>query len=234
MTTLVPLLVAHANSLERRRLAAELDLDGYAVHEADTLAGTRQALVRVRPAAMMLGTLERPAASLELLRSLRASQLADADPNLAVFTFGGDQDAAVLRAYDAGSDHHVIGAPDDHTLTRAIVACLLRRLVFPATRRHVLRCGSLTVDVPGRGATVDGEAVEGITAREFELLRTLAADPERVFTKQELLRDVWGYRHYGTTRTLDSHACRLRGRLRRAGGEGLLVNVWGVGYRLAP
>ena len=59
----------------------------------------------------------------------------------------------------------------------------------------------------------------------------LAADPTRVFTKAELLRTVWGRRTVGTTRTLDSHACRLRRKL-GAGGGRYVVNVWGVGYRL--
>ena len=51
------------------------------------------------------------------------------------------------------------------------------------------------------------------------------------FAKQELLRDVWGYRTLGTTRTLDSHACRLRNKL-GVDGDRFVVNVWGVGYRL--
>jgi DNA-binding response OmpR family regulator len=70
-----------------------------------------------------------------------------------------------------------------------------------------------------------------LAAKEFALLRALAAEPTRVFTKDELLRDVWGFRSLGQTRTLDSHACRLRQKL-GAGGERFVVNVWGVGYRL--
>ena len=61
-------------------------------------------------------------------------------------------------------------------------------------------------------------------------MRTLAASPTRVFTKDELLRAVWGFRTSAATRTLDTHACRLRGRL-RGQGDRLLVTVWGVGYK---
>ena len=67
--------------------------------------------------------------------------------------------------------------------------------------------------------------------REYELLVHLASDPERVFTKTELLRSVWGFQTPGTTRTVDSHACRLRRKLSAVGGR-WVVNVWGVGYRL--
>jgi len=57
-------------------------------------------------------------------------------------------------------------------------------------------------------------------------------DPTRVFTKEQLLRDVWGFRSLGRTRTLDSHASRLRRKLNAAGAAAVVVNVWGVGYRL--
>ena len=78
---------------------------------------------------------------------------------------------------------------------------------------------------------VDGQRVE-LSKIEFALLRALAAQPTRVFTKQELLRDVWGYKSPGTTRTLDSHACRLRTKLNGGSGR-YVINVWGVGFALS-
>jgi DNA-binding response OmpR family regulator len=77
---------------------------------------------------------------------------------------------------------------------------------------------------------LDGESVR-LSQKEYGLLRTLASEPTRVFTKDELLRNVWGFRLRGNTRTLDSHACRLRRKLGRH-GEHYVINVWGVGYRL--
>ena len=71
-----------------------------------------------------------------------------------------------------------------------------------------------------------------VSKKEFALLRTLAAEPVRVFTREELLRGIWGYQSMVPTRTLDSHASRLRRKLWDAGAPGLIVNVWGVGYRL--
>ncbi len=72
-----------------------------------------------------------------------------------------------------------------------------------------------------------------LSAKEFELLAWLAADPHRVFTKEELLREVWGYRALGRTRTLESHASRLRKKLRVDGEDSFVVNVWGVGLPAA-
>ncbi len=71
-----------------------------------------------------------------------------------------------------------------------------------------------------------------LAGKEFALLCKLAGDPRRVFTKDELLRDVWGFRGHCRTRTLDSHVSRLRSKLVRGSGDRYVVNVWGVGYRL--
>ena len=67
---------------------------------------------------------------------------------------------------------------------------------------------------------------------EYELLVCLARCPGRVFTKSELLSEVWGYKALGSTRTLDSHASRLRTKLAAAGAKGWIVNARGVGYSL--
>src|SRR3954453_17689925 len=83
-----------------------------------------------------------------------------------------------------------------------------------------------------RPGPAGGTPVE-LSAREYALLTHLASDPRRVFTKHELLRDVWGFRSPGQTRTLDSYACRLRRKLTSTGDARFVENVWGVGYRLA-
>ena len=81
-----------------------------------------------------------------------------------------------------------------------------------------------------RSVTVDERQVD-LSAKEFALLGALANEPTRVFSKEELLRDVWGYRSIGHTRTLEAHASRLRRKLDPERGR-FVVNCWGVGYRL--
>jgi DNA-binding response OmpR family regulator len=76
-----------------------------------------------------------------------------------------------------------------------------------------------------------GEREVSLSKKEFSLLRMLASDPTRVFSKEELLRDIWGYETLARTRTLDSHASRLRRKLDPEAGR-YVVNCWGVGYRL--
>ena len=95
-----------------------------------------------------------------------------------------------------------------------------------------LRVGPLDIDPIARGVWLRGEPLE-LSKKEFALLRALATELTRVFTREELLRGVWGFRAMGQTRTLDSHASRLRRKLREAGAPVALIdNVWGVGYRL--
>ena len=71
-----------------------------------------------------------------------------------------------------------------------------------------------------------------LPAKEFELLAKLAEHPTRVWTKDELLREVWGFRAMGRTRTLDSHASRVRRRIAVLTATPYVLNEWGVGYRL--
>ena len=92
------------------------------------------------------------------------------------------------------------------------------------------RVGDLVIDPVRRRVTVDGRPVE-LARKEFALLRMLATDPRRVFTKEELMAQIWGFRDPGRTRTLDSHCSRLRRKLDPDHGR-YVVNTWGVGYRL--
>ena len=99
-------------------------------------------------------------------------------------------------------------------------------------RSGPIRIGDLSIDVSQRRVEVDGAEVT-LANKEYELLLMLASNPRRVFTKAELLREVWGYRTTSRTRTLDSHASRLRRKLDPKGAR-FIVNCWGVGYRLLP
>ena len=96
--------------------------------------------------------------------------------------------------------------------------------------RGLLHVGPLQLDPLARQAWLHGTPLR-LSRREFAFLRALAGDPSRVFTREELLRGVWGYPTVGATRTVDSHAYRLRQKL-SVHGDKFVVNVWGVGYRL--
>ena len=119
--------------------------------------------------------------------------------------------------------------PAGYPELRARVAALLRRTAPHSTGR-IVRV-ALEIDTRARSVRLDGEPV-ALTQREYGLLVHLAADAERVFTKDELLNAIWGHRSFAATRTLDSHACRLREKLGGTGDRSWTINIWGVGYAL--
>jgi DNA-binding response OmpR family regulator len=105
------------------------------------------------------------------------------------------------------------------------------RTLFERPRQRPQRIGKLVLDPVARRALIEDHPVE-LNDKEFSLLATLASEPSRVFTKQELMHEVWGYEARYSARTLDSHASKLRVTLRRAGAEGFVLNHKGVGYKL--
>jgi DNA-binding response OmpR family regulator len=100
----------------------------------------------------------------------------------------------------------------------------------PARREALVR-GPLVVQPESRTASV-GDVTLKLSNKEFALLAVLAAKPDRVFTNVELLSTVWGYEGTEKSETVKSHASRLRVKLRASGADGMIVNCWGVGYRL--
>lgn len=226
------ILVADADEAARGFLAAQLTADGYDVLTAAGAAEVRARAARGPVDLLVLGDFERLGESVGLLREIRAGdgRHGQLDPTLPVVVVSRDAgELATLRGLEAGADDH-LGKPFSYPVLRARIAAVLRRVHGPRAS-VVRRVGELTVDRATREVMLRGQRVE-LSQKEFALLGVLCEQPSRVYTKQELLRDVWGFRSPGQTRTLDSHACRLRRKLEQVAGDRFIVNVWGVGYRL--
>ena len=170
------------------------------------------------------------ASGLDVLREIREADGIESrfDPQLPVIVLTGrGAQADRVRGLTAGADDYVT-KPFSVDELRARIAAVLRRR--DSRRDGPIRIGELTID-PLRRQVMVGEQVVPLARKEFALLRVLAGDPTRVFPKEELLREVWGYRNPGRTRTLDSHASRLRRKLDPEHSR-YVVNCWGIGYRL--
>ncbi|MDI6710195.1 MAG: response regulator transcription factor [Thermoanaerobacterales bacterium] len=111
----------------------------------------------------------------------------------------------------------------------ARVKAVLRRAKGDQGGEHVLTYGPLTIDYQARRVDLDGQEIT-LAPKEFDLLWTLAGHPGRVFSRDQLLSQVWGYDYFGDPRTVDTHVKRLREKL-RGGGANYIKTVWGLGYR---
>jgi DNA-binding response OmpR family regulator len=207
------LLLAQAEPGMRFFLERHLASDGFEVVASDDVRELRD---MAAPDVVLLG-------DPSVLERLHA------DCPVIVLGAPGSDSVERVRAFERGCDDY-LPRPFEYAELVARIHAVLRRVSRTASSER-LRVRDLEVDVVTRRVTLAGAIVQ-LPAKEYELLVKLASDPRRVFTKQELLRDVWGFRAPARTRTLDSHASRLRRRLADAGGGGYVVNVWGVGYKL--
>ena len=216
-------LVAEPESATREYLGRQLRDDGFDVLGAARRSEALDLAERARPDVALL-------AELDLCLRLRSGEPGRTwDRNIPVILLAPSADPVErVRALDRGADD-VIGRPFAYEELRARIRALLRRST--ATSGEVLVAGELVVDRRTRRVAVRDTLVP-LSAKEFDLLARLAVEPDRVFTKEQLLREVWGFRALGRTRTLESHASRLRRKLRVGEDDRFVVNVWGVGYRL--
>jgi DNA-binding response OmpR family regulator len=225
------IMVVEDDDATREFLADHLRADSYSVVAASTGREAFNLLQMKECDLMLLDVMLPDASGYELCRRLRSADgLAQRiDPNLPVILLTGrTSETDRVRGFARGADDYIV-KPFHYEELVARIGAVLRRA---SGRRDqgVLQTGELRIDPVSREVTLDERAIE-LSAKEFALLRTLAAEPTRVFTKEELLRDVWGFKLMGSTRTLDSHASRLRRKLTPSGRR-WIVNVWGVGYRL--
>lgn len=216
-------LVAEPESATREYLGRQLRDDGFDVLGAARRSEALDLVERAHPDLVLL-------AELDLCLSLRRGEPGrNWDRNVPVILLAPSSDPVErVRALDRGADD-VIGRPFAYEELLARIRALLRR--SGANSPEVLVADGLTIDRRTRRVTVRDTTV-ALSAKEFDLLTRLAIEPSRVFTKEELLREVWGFRALGRTRTLESHASRLRRKLCLDDGDRFVVNVWGVGYRL--
>jgi DNA-binding response OmpR family regulator len=225
------ILVVEDHQTTRTFLADNLSADGYDVIEAEGVSDARKLLESAFPdlAIVDLGLPDRD--GLELLAHVRGAdrKAGRLDPDLPLLVLSGrGTELDLLRGFDRGCDDYLVKPFSYHELGARVRALLRRTRRRPAARR--IRIGSLEIDPVSRQVWLRGESV-ALSKKEFALLLALAGEPTRVFTREELLRGVWGFMSMGHTRTLDSHAFRLRQKLNR-GSDRFVINVWGLGYRL--
>jgi DNA-binding response OmpR family regulator len=225
------ILVIEDHPTTRSFLSDNLSADGYEVIEAEDAREGRHRLATTFPDLAIVDLGLPDGDGLDLLEHVRtADRIAGRlDPDLPLLVLSGRVgELDRLRGFERGCDDYVLKPFSYHELSARVRALLRRTQRRPGMGR--VRVGSLEIDSASRQVWVRGEPV-ALSKKEYALLRALAGEPTRVCTREELLRGVWGFRAMGHTRTLDSHAFRLRQKLNRS-GDRFVINVWGTGYLL--
>jgi DNA-binding response OmpR family regulator len=213
-------------------LSDNLEADDFVVLTASSGSEAISMLTASRPDVVLLDIVLPDMSGHEVCRIVRGGDGVndgwDADVPIIMLSAKAEHTDRV-RGLTRGADDYVT-KPFHYPELLARIGAVTKR-VSRVREKHLLRVAELVVNTMSREVTLGGMQV-GLSAKEFQLLATLAAEPERVFTKKELLETVWGFRSQGRTRTLDSHASRLRQKLAAYSEQTWVVNVWGVGYRL--
>lgn len=147
------------------------------------------------------------------------------------------EEANRVQGFEVGADDYIVKPFSPREVILRVKA-ILRRMTDTnykgtASSKNLLVFPHITIDLDAYRVTTDGKEVS-LTPKEYELLCFLAKSPDKVFKREDLLKEVWHYEFFGDLRTVDTHVKRLREKLTNASPEAakMIVTVWGVGYKL--
>ena len=198
-----------------------LSAAGYGVHVEHTGDGGLAAARTLRPAAIVLDVGLPGMDGIEVCRRLRSEN----DWTPVLFATARDDEVDRIVGLELGADDYVTKPFSPRELV-ARVTSVLRRTRGTTGASAPLQIGELTLDTEQRRVHAAGAEI-ALTATEFDLLAYLMRRPGRVFAREQLISDVWGYSPVGGTRTVDVHIAQLRGKL---GAASPIRTVRGVGY----
>jgi two-component system phosphate regulon response regulator PhoB len=201
---------------------------GHPVRRAETAAQAREQVRAQLPDLVILDWMLPDRSGVELLRSWRAEERTRALPVIMLTAKGSESDR--VTGLDAGADDYVVKPFSPRELMSRVRAIIRRRA--PEKGADVLHYGALAIDPARHEVTLAGQSVK-IGMTEYKLLRFLASQPERVFSRAQLLDAVWGDHVFLEERTVDVHMLRLRKALAPAGAQDWVQTVRGIGYRLS-
>ncbi len=224
----VVLLIEDGES-DRKLLSAALEKDGYRVLVASSGEEGLELLGQVSPGMVLLDLMLPGMDGLEVCRQIRGKT------DIPIMMVSGrDDEVDKVVGLELGADDYVVKPYGVRELL-ARVHAMLRRSVLTekaAVEKRRLVFPGLEIDLPTRSVSCQDEIVH-LTPKEFDLLYHLASQPRRVFRRDEMVQEVWGYTpQNGDLRTIDTHVKRLRKKLEEGRDvPWTLSTVWGVGYK---
>ena len=203
-----------------------LEKEGYEVAIAHNGSDAVTAFRELSPSLMLLDIMLPVLDGWQVCREVRKFS----DKPIIMLTAKGETFDKVL-GFELGADDYVV-KPFDAKEVMARVKAVLRRSGSSATQEDIkeVRFDKLSINLTNYELRVDGKKVD-TPPKELELVYHLASNPNRVFTRDQLLDEVWGFDYYGDSRTVDVHVKRLREKLEGVSEKWELKTVWSVGYK---
>lgn len=222
------ILIADDNADITDVLAAYVKKEGY---EPVIAADGEEALRLFRqyePVAVLLDVMMPKEDGYEVCRKIRAVS----DAPVILITARGEDFERVM-GLDIGADDYIV-KPFSPNEVMARLRAVLRRISRTDREKNennILKAGNLEINLEEYTLYIGGQKI-ALTKKEIETMWTLASNPKKVFTRDNLLDSLWGYDYVGDTRTVDSHVKRLRAKLDKVEHKGWdIATVWGVGYK---
>lgn len=227
------ILVVDDEERIRRLLRMYLEKEGYVIEEAQD-GETALKMATERDYALILLDVMLPGMDgIEVCTKLRQIK----STPIIMLTAKGEENNRV-QGFEVGADDYVVKPFSPREVIYRVKAILRRSSVTAYLSKEVASSNNivfpnLVIEHDAHRVTAGGHEV-ALTPKEYELLHYLAVSPDKVFSREELLKDVWNYEFFGDLRTVDTHVKRLREKLNKVSPEAaaMITTVWGVGYKL--
>lgn len=227
------ILVVDDEERIRRLIRMYLEKEGYGIDEAEDGEGALQKALEHDYDLILLDLMLPGMTGIQVCTELR---LKKATP-IIMLTAKGEETSRV-QGFESGADDYVVKPFSPRELMYRVKAILRRSsatayLSTDSNPHQLIVFPDLTIDHDAHRVLVSGNEVS-LTPKEYELLHYLALAPDKVFSREDLLRDVWNYEFFGDLRTVDTHVKRLREKLNRVSPKAasMITTVWGIGYKL--
>ncbi|MBU8879157.1 response regulator transcription factor [Bacillus sp. FJAT-29790] len=228
----VRILVVDDEERIRRLLKMYLERENYIIEEAED-GNEALAKALAHDYDVILLDLMMPGKDgIEVCRELREMK---ATPVIMLTAKG--EEVNRVQGFEVGTDDYIVKPFSPREVVLRVKALLRRAstttfVQTETTTKDVIVFPHLTIDHDAHRVTADGKEVS-LTPKEYELLYFLAKSPDKVFDREQLLKEVWHYEFFGDLRTVDTHVKRLREKLNKVSEQAakMIVTVWGVGYK---
>lgn len=227
------ILVVDDEERIRRLLKMYLEKEGYAIDEAMDGESALQMALETDYDLILLDLMLPGMDGVEVCTRLRQSK----STPVIMLTAKGEEVNRV-QGFEVGADDYVVKPFSPREVIYRVKAILRRSSATAYLSKEINTSNNivfphLVIEHDAHRVTAGGQEVS-LTPKEYELLHYLAVSPDKVFSREELLRDVWNYEFFGDLRTVDTHVKRLREKLNKVSPESaaMITTVWGVGYKL--